>query len=63
MYFSGTESESDKDIKELHKILGEYDDKNEYNECINTLKSYIPVFIKNIILRIICLLSWNNQVS
>ena len=62
MSYSGTDSESDKDIKELHKILGEYDDKNEYEEIIILLKKYIPNFIKNLILKIINLFSWNNNV-
>ena len=62
MHYCGTDSESDKDIKELHKVLGEYDDKNEYEEFINLLKKYIPTFIKNLIIKIINLISWNNNV-
>ena len=60
MYYSGTESESDKDIKDLNNILGKYDEKQEYAEYINLLKTFVPDCITIIINKMMKIISWKN---
>ena len=60
MYYSGTESESDKDIKDLNNILGKYDDKQEYDKYINLLKTFVPDCITIIINKMMKIISWKN---
>ena len=60
MYYSGTESESDKDIKDLNNILGKYDEKQEYDEYINLLKTFVPACITIIINKMMKIISWKN---
>ena len=60
MYYSETESESDKDIRDLNNILGKYDDKQEYNEYINLFNFYVPDCIKIIISKMMKIISWKT---